>query len=71
MYFEKKIPADPDEILGLAGQVREEREGRICTNYANIFRHKAETIRVKQVQAGTSRDKQGQAWTINKRAGQQ
>ena len=49
----------PYEILGMAGQVMEEREGRLCTNYANIFRHRAETIRVKQVQAGTSRDKQG------------
>ena len=49
----------PYEILGMAGQVREEREGRLCTNYANIFRNKAETSRVNRVQAGTIRDKQG------------
>ena len=54
----------PSEILGMAsqvrsGQVREEREGRLCSNYTKLFREKAETSRVKQVQqghAGTSRD---------------
>ena len=46
----------PYEILGMAGQVREEREGRLCTNYANIFRRRTGTSRVKQGQAGTSRE---------------
>ena len=50
----------PYEILGMAGQVRKEREGQLCTNCANIFRDKADTSRVKPVQAGTSRDNQGQ-----------